>query len=137
MNYSLPIWYVDDNEADALIAQLIFEELCPGAPLQVFRHLRDFEEHWTNWLQKGQHPRPLFILMDLHFALGDSWETIRLVRQTHSPADLPVYLFTANSDPGLPQQAFAAGTNGFLRKELGYQDNVDQLKTLFARPGVM
>ncbi|MEO1450325.1 MAG: hypothetical protein AAFV07_12405 [Bacteroidota bacterium] len=135
MQFPSPIWYVDDNEADILLAQIIFEELCPDIPLQVFNSLDRFEAHLADW-QASNAPSPMFVLMDLHFPNGYAWDTISKVRGRFSAHELPVYLFSASYDPQVPFRAKSMGVNQFYRKQIGFQQNLDFFRDLLALPSV-
>lgn len=68
-------------------------------------------------------------IFDVSFPGGDGMMLTQQLRANPATADLPVMVLTASMRPGIEEEAFAAGANGFMRKPY----NANTLVTELAR----
>jgi two-component system alkaline phosphatase synthesis response regulator PhoP len=78
-------------------------------------------------LEQVASQKPDLILLDLMMPEMDGIETLRRLKEKPESKDIPVVVVTTTGDPGVVEQAFAAGCNDYITKPV---DKVELLGKL-------
>lgn len=110
------ILLVDDNPADVLYTQCMFEDAAFEGRLHV---VRDGIEALTFLSRKGEHhaaPRPDLVLLDLNMPRMDGLEVLAHLRADEKLRDLVVVVMTASASEVEVWQAKGTGASAYLPK---------------------
>ena len=113
------ILLVEDNEDDAFIFQRAYRNAGLPDGVQV---ARDGEEAWDYLLgqgrfaDRGAHPAPYLVLLDLKLPFRPGLEVLRMVRGDPRLADLCVVVLTSSAESRDVLQARELGAHAFLVK---------------------
>jgi CheY-like chemotaxis protein len=102
-----------------------------------FDFVRDLLEglgHTVQWARDGEETLTLartgkfdLLLLDLHMPRLSGLEVIVALRKDATVADLKVIVLTADAMPGVRDEVFAAGVNGYLCKPLSIPILVNEM----------
>jgi len=72
--------------------------------------------------------KPDLILLDLVMPEMDGVETLRCLKGNPETKNIPVVVVTTKGDPGMAEQAFAAGCNDYITKPVDKVELLDKLR---------
>ncbi len=116
---TVPILYVEDEEADVLLLQHVFEKAGIPNPLRAVKDgklAKDYLAGNGPFTDRSQHPLPGLVLLDLNLPYWSGFEVLEWIRQQPQLRRLPVVIFTSSNRPDDIARAYDAGANGFLVK---------------------
>ena len=120
---------VEDSEDDLFLIQKAVEKAkCDLS----FRYVRDGEEAIA-YLQgaapygdRGAHPFPAVVLLDLGMPKVDGFEVLGWIRSTRLCEDVEVFVVTGHDDPAKLERAKQAGADKIISKPVG----LNKLRTI-------
>ena len=122
----------DDSEDDALLLELAFQRLerfrlVRGAMdgRQTIAYLRG-EGDFSN---RGKHPFPHLLLLDLRMPRGDGFDVLRWLRG-QSFSELLVAVLSGSAYEADRRKALRMGAHYYLTKPLRFDEQVEMLKEL-------
>lgn len=122
---------VEDNPDEILLARRAFERAGLGDDLRI---AQGGEAACRMLLQERGEALPALVLLDWQMAGMDGLAVLRALRQVSegfaSTAFLPVVVLSSSDDPGDIAAAYAAGTNGYLRKPVDFEVFVELVRDL-------
>ncbi len=128
------ILFVEDDDGDALLVKRAFSKLSIDADL---RHLTNGDDAVSylsgspEYADRGEHPIPLLILLDLKLPRRNGIEVTRWVRsRSDSLRRLPIVMFTSSSRTADVNEAYDAGVNSYLVKPNTNQELQDRLLSI-------
>jgi two-component system, cell cycle response regulator DivK len=86
-------------------------------------------------LEMAINQAPEVLLLDLSMPRLSGWEVAKRLRQTVSPAHLPIVAFTAHALAGDELKARAAGCDDYIAKPCLPRDVVQKVKEWLGRTG--
>jgi CheY-like chemotaxis protein len=118
-------FFVDDDVDDQEIFGLAVAELDNNA---VCRFANDGLEALEALMDENFSPSLIFI--DLNMPRMNGHECLAELRKIERLRDIPVFMYSTSSDPGLMATSTALGANNFIVKPSGFQALTDILKKL-------
>jgi CheY-like chemotaxis protein len=82
----------------------------------------------------AQSSRPDLILMDLGLPIIDGWEATRQLKADLSTKHIPIIVLSAHAMTNDRDLALAAGGDDFDTKPIRFQQLIDKIASLLARP---
>ena len=112
MNAKKKIVLVEDNPADALLAEIALKNINFDCELIHFSNGMDFVQA----LSKGLADQIYLILLDLNMPLMNGWEVLEFLQVDESFKKLPVVVFSCSAASHDVASCYALGANAFVRK---------------------
>ena len=116
---SIPILYVEDEEADVLLLQHVLGKVGIHNPLQTVKDgklARDYLAGKEPFDDRQRHPLPGLVLLDLNLPYWSGFEVLEWIRQQPEFRRVPVVVFSSSNRPDDIARAYDAGANGYLVK---------------------
>jgi len=116
---AVPILYVEDEESDVMLLRHVFERADIPNPLQAVKDgklAKDYLAGNAPFDDRGQHPLPGLVLLDLNLPYWSGFEVLEWIRQQPQLRRLPVVIFSSSNRPDDIARAYDAGANGYLVK---------------------
>lgn len=82
----------------------------------------------------AQRQRPTLVLVDWHMPAGGGQLLIRKLHQHTPTKNIPVYVVTADTSPGIDAEATSQGAKGVLRKPIDPMQLLDLLASHLSGP---
>jgi CheY-like chemotaxis protein len=117
-----PLLYVDDEENDALLLQLAFEQAAVHVPLQLAVNgvqALDYLLGRGGFADREQHPLPQLVLLDFKLPLIGGLQVLERMREEPSLRAIPVVMFSSSPQPSDQQRARELGAADYLVKPTG------------------
>ena len=121
-NSTTPLLVIEDSDEDFEVLQLFMEDMAVANPIYrcttgdkaldfLYRNLdKEAPENTT---------RPSMILLDLNLPGTDGREVLERLKQDDQFREIPIVIFTTNSDPRDIKFCYRKGANGYLIKPVG------------------
>lgn len=108
------------------------------ANLKALTNLLSLENYRISSVRSGKEALALLsadrdfdlCIIDVMMPEMSGLELCRIIRDTHSPLDLPILMATAGQQHHLSEPAFRAGANDFIHKPYAWSDLKGRVKTL-------
>ena len=126
---SIPILYVEDEEADVMLFQHVLTKAEVHNPFRTVKDGKAAKNYLAGdgpFADRRLHPLPGLVLLDLNLPYWSGFEVLEWIRQQPQLRRVPVVVFTSSSRPDDIARAYDAGANGYLVKPNALAD----LKTL-------
>jgi CheY-like chemotaxis protein len=126
VNKKPSIFLADDDEDDVYFVKTAISELNAEIELKHFRNGREL-------LQALKNPMtalPDFVLLDLNMPVLDGRETLRLIRNQNSCADLPVIIFSTSNHMHEKEICYEFGANDYYTKPCNYPKYLEIIQSL-------
>lgn len=117
------ILLVEDNPDDVLLIQRAFRRAGAGARLQLAGDgdaAVDYLGGHGAFADRGAHPLPRLVLLDLKLPRRSGLEVLQWVRGQPPLMGLPVVVLTSSGEGADVQQAYALGANSYLVKPVEF-----------------
>jgi two-component system response regulator len=129
----LRVLQVEDNPGDVRITRLAFEQVYPGATLDVVPDghcAMDYLYRRGEYqLLEGQ-PLPDLVLLDLNLPRMDGREVLAAIRGDKRLCTLPVIMFTTSDASTDVINAYRGGSNSYVQKPFLFEDLVKAIQAL-------
>jgi CheY-like chemotaxis protein len=122
---TIPILYVEDEEADVVLLRHVFAKAGIPNPLQAVKDgklAKDYLAGNAPFNDRHRHPLPGLVLLDLNLPYWSGIEVLEWIRQQPLLRRLPVVIFSSSNRPDDISRAYDAGANGFLVKPNALSD---------------
>jgi CheY-like chemotaxis protein len=116
---SIPILYVEDEEADVELLQHVLGKVGIHNPLQTVKDgklAKDYLAGEAPFSDRRRHPLPCLVLLDLNLPYWSGIEVLEWIRQQPRLRRLPVVIFSSSNRPDDIARAYDAGANAYLVK---------------------
>jgi CheY-like chemotaxis protein len=116
---SIPILYVEDEEADVILLQHVLTKAGIGNPLQTVKDGKAAKDYLAGdgpFADRKLHPLPGLVLLDLNLPYWSGFEVLEWIRQQSQLRQLPVVVFSSSSRPDDIARAYDLGANAYLVK---------------------
>ena len=116
-----PLLVVEDSDEDFEVLQIFMEDMAVTNP--IYRCTTG--DKALEFLYRGQdegtqeNQRPSMILLDLNLPGIDGREVLARLKQDDHFREIPIVIFTTNSDPRDIKFCYRKGANGYLIKPVG------------------
>ncbi|ESA34006.1 response regulator receiver protein [Leptolyngbya sp. Heron Island J] len=113
-----PLIVVEDSDEDFEVLQLFMEDMAVANPIYRFTT----GDKALDFLYRGQYKSaetatwPSMILLDLNLPGTDGREVLERLKQDEQFREIPIVIFTTNSDPRDIKFCYRKGANGYLIK---------------------
>ena len=126
------ILIAEDNEDDVFIMQTAWRKAELPNPLQVVTDGEEAISYFKgngNYGDRGKHPLPVVIFLDLNMPRKNGFEVLQWLRQQSGLKRIIVNILSASSRGEDVRQAFDCGANVYLVKPSKIEALVEMLKT--------
>jgi|SRR5664279_2822817 CheY-like chemotaxis protein len=116
---SVTILYVEDEESDVMLLQHVLAKTGIHNPLQTVKDGKEAKDYLAGnppFGERGLHPLPGLVLLDLNLPYWSGFEVLEWIRQQPQLRRLPVLVFSSSSRPDDIARAYDAGANAYLVK---------------------
>ena len=113
------ILYVEDEPDDVLFMRNAFEQAGLADSLRAVGDGRDAIEYLAGngaYVDRGQHPLPALILLDLNLPVVSGFEVLKWMRGSAEFKRLPVVVFSSSAWDDDKVKALELGANEFMEK---------------------
>ncbi len=115
----ISILYVEDEEADVELLQLVLGKLGIHNPFQTVKDgglAKDYLAGQEPFGNQRRYPLPSLVLLDLNLPRWSGFEVLEWMRQQPQLRRLPVVVLSSSSRPDDIARAYEAGANAYLVK---------------------
>lgn len=128
-----PILMADDDEDDRLLAEDALAE--SGLPNKLFfvengQQLLEYLRGEGAFKDRGKHPLPGLILLDLNMPIKDGLSALTEIRADERLTHLPVVVLTTSNNDEEVLKSYRIGANSFLTKPIEFDALVEMLRNL-------
>lgn len=121
-NSKTPLLVVEDSDEDFEVLQIFMEDMAVVNP--IYRcttgdKALDFLYRKQDAKNTQAAMRPSMILLDLNLPGTDGREVLERLKQDDEFREIPIVIFTTNSDPRDIKRCYRQGANGYLIKPVG------------------
>lgn len=121
-NNKATLLVVEDSDEDFEVLQIFMEEMAVANPIyRCTTGDKALDFLYRN--QAGENvesiARPSMILLDLNLPGTDGREVLERLKQDDKFREIPIVIFTTNSDPRDIKLCYGKGANGYLIKPIG------------------
>ena len=113
------VWLIDNDPSDIALVERALDQSGSGVELAVLDE--DGLSPSLDALAAGAKA-PTLVLLDLKLDHSGGLAHLRALRAHEHACWVPVVVWSSSDDPGDIAAAYAAGTNGYLRKPVRYDD---------------
>ena len=113
------ILLVEDNEADAGLAEIAFRRAAPQARVQAVSNAKAALDHLNRVVEAGEEP-PALILMDLNLPGTTGLELLAEIRAIDTLRTIPVVVLTSSENPREVRRCYEAGANAVVSKPVDF-----------------
>jgi len=127
------ILLAEDDPNDVLLIQRAFQRTNVVHPLQVVRDGEAVVAYLSGQLpyaDRGRHPLPALLLMDLKMPRKSGLEVLEWLRQQPGLRRLPVVVLTSSNQSPDINRAYDLGVNSYLVKPTGFDTLLELVKNL-------
>lgn len=129
-----PVVIVDDDTADALMAEGVIDELEPHFPVQILTSGEDLIAYLRGeglYADREQYPVPGLVLLDLKMPGMDGFDVLEWLKDHSEFAIAPVVVLSGCTDmAGQVTRAYQLGAHSFLPKPVQLADIQSVLSVL-------
>ena len=116
-----------------MLLQHVFALVGINNPLKVDKDGREAKDYLAGhepFADRGHHPLPALVLLDLNLPYWSGFQVLEWIRQQPQLRRLPVVVFTSSSRPDDIVRAYEAGANAYLVKPNALGDLTAQVTAL-------
>jgi CheY-like chemotaxis protein len=116
---SIPILYVEDEEADVVLLQHVLTKAGIQNPVHTVKDgklAKDYLAGNEPFNDRGQYPLPGLVLLDLNLPYWTGFEVLEWIRQQPMLRRVPVVVFSSSNRPDDIARAYDVGANGYVVK---------------------
>ncbi|CAN5370641.1 response regulator [soil metagenome] len=113
------ILIVDDNED---VAQVTVELL------KIYGYESTAVTTWRAALAWMKRTKPSAVVLDVMMPEVSGLEMLNMIRQTPAVADVPVFLYTAGTEPRREEDAIALGADGLIFKGSDFECLINKMR---------
>src|SRR6266542_6680804 len=127
------ILLAEDDPNDVLLIQRAFQWTNVASPLQVVRDGEAAVAYLSGqrpYADRGRHPLPTLLLMDLKMPRKSGLEVLEWLRQQPGLKRLPVVVLTSSNQSPDINRAYDLGANSYLVKPAGFDSLVELVNNL-------
>jgi CheY-like chemotaxis protein len=124
------ILLVEDDPNDVILLQRAFQKAGLKEALKVARNGREAIDYLSgtgDYAQRGRHPLPFMLLLDLKMPGIDGFEVLRWVRSHRELKRLLVVVLTSSNLQSDVDQAYDLGANSYLIKPVEFSEMVNMI----------
>lgn len=124
---------VDDNAMDIELTLDAFREAGHADLLRVApggREALDYLFGRGEFADRGLHPLPDLLLLDLKMPAVDGAEVLRQVKSAPGLKRIPVVILTSSKEEGDRAMSYDLGANSYLVKPISYEGFVEVARTI-------
>lgn len=131
---SQTILWVEDDRDDAFLIGRAIRKAGLDQPMLVTdgREAVEYLSGSGKYGDRGAHPLPSLILLDLKLPKMSGFEVLQWVRGNPAFRRIPVIMFTSSKEKVDVDRAYELGANAYLLKSVDYQNLVEALKVVRA-----
>ncbi|MFO1498785.1 MAG: response regulator [Verrucomicrobiota bacterium] len=114
--------YVEDEPDDVILARFVFKQLRFEVRLEVAPDggaAIDYLSGTGAYSDRGAHPLPDIVLLDLKLPVKSGFEVLAWIRQQSDFTRLPVIIYSSSGADSDRQKAFLLGASEYLVKPSG------------------
>lgn len=129
------ILLVEDSDSDALLMEQAFRKARVANRLMRVPSARDaidYLEGRATYIDRGEFPLPVFVMLDLELPDITGFELLRWIRAKPEIQELPVVVVTGSEYPEEGEVAGELGANAFFRKHLHFEQLVQMVSAIGA-----
>jgi CheY-like chemotaxis protein len=129
------ILHVEDDANDALLVQLAFRKLDLSAQLRAVDDGDKAMAYLSNqppYEEKGQFPRPAFVLLDIKLPGGSGFDVLAWIRSRPDLRYLPVAILSSSTQPEDIRKAYDMGANSFIQKPSNLEGILEMVRIAHA-----
>ncbi|MBS2035625.1 response regulator [bacterium] len=123
---ALKIWLVEDEPADHALVRMSLDELGLPWSLEITSDGQEALQH----IQSQQVALPHLVLLDLSLPGYSGLEVLRHLRAEERWRTVPVVVLSTSNRQSDVSECYRAGANTFVRKPIGYQGLLGDLRIL-------
>lgn len=133
------VLYVEDEADDVLFMQAAFRRIGLQAPLHAVTDGQQAIAYLAGegaYADRGAHPLPALVLLDLNLPLQSGFEVLRWIRGEPRFASLPVVVFSSSGRPEDRQRAAELGASDYALKPssgMQFSEVVEQVRAAWLR----
>jgi CheY-like chemotaxis protein len=130
---SIPILYVEDEEADVMLLQHVLGKVGIHNPLHTVKDgklAKDYLAGKVPFNDRQRHPLPGLVLLDLNLPYWSGFEVLEWIRQQPELRRVPVVILSSSNRPDDIARAYDAGANGYLVKPKALAELISLLLAL-------
>jgi len=127
------ILLAEDDPNDVLLIQRAFQRTNLASPLQVVRDGEAAVSYLSGrfpYADRGRHPLPALLLMDLKMPRKSGLEVLEWLRQQPGLKRLPVVVLTSSNQSLDINRAYDLGVNSYVVKPTGFDTLLELVKNL-------
>jgi CheY-like chemotaxis protein len=127
------ILLAEDDEIDVMFLERAFAQAEIANPLYVApdgQAAIDYLANVEHVSDRGKHPLPCLILLDLKMPRRGGMEVLRWIRQDGALRGIPVIMLSSSVNPSEIQTAYEEGANAFVTKPSGTAERTELAKSL-------
>ena len=124
---------VEDDPNDVLLIQRAFTKANLQVPMQVVDNGEAAVLYLSgagDYGDRGQHPLPILVLLDLKLPCRSGHEVLAWLRQQPGLKRLPVVVLTSSQEMRDIDRAYDLGANSYLVKPVAFNALIEIVKTL-------
>ncbi|WP_338766484.1 response regulator [Massilia sp. METH4] len=124
---------VEDNPDDVLLARRALKKAGLPVAMQIVEDGDEavaYLDGTGRFADRGRHPLPGLVLLDLKLPRRPGLEVLRWVRDQAALDTTPVVVLTSSSEDEDIQKAYALGANSYLQKPVAFNGLVQLLGVL-------
>jgi CheY-like chemotaxis protein len=128
-----PVLLAEDDDNDVLLVQSTFARARLENAIHVVRSgvaAVTFLSGDAPYHDRGEHPLPALVLLDIKMPGMDGFEVLKWIRQQASFATLPVVMLTGCDEIGMVSKAYELGATSFLVKPLDFWNAAELMHAL-------
>ena len=114
-----PILYAEDDENDALLTKIAFEDADISNPLIIVPDGDAAVAYLAGsgqYANRDEHPMPCLVLLDIKMPRRSGLDVLKWIRGQPSICTLPVLMLTSSNQEADVHRAYILGANGYLEK---------------------
>jgi DNA-binding response OmpR family regulator len=113
--------YVEDNDADAMMIEMSVQKSNCVYDLTRYRSVAGFLDN-LDAAGAGEAVRPEAVLLDINLPDGSGFDVLERVRQSYSPKELPIVVFSGGESNADLHRAYDLGANLYLNKPMEFPE---------------
>jgi len=124
---------VEDDPNDILLIQRAFAKASLVNPLKIVRdgeEALNYLEGTGQFADRGKHPVPSLILLDLKLPRRSGLEVLQWLREQPGLSHIPVIVLTSSKESSDINRAYSLGANSYLVKPVGFEGLLEMVKTI-------
>lgn len=113
--------YVEDNDADAMMIETAAQQSNCVYGLTRYSSIVGFLDH-LDAAGDSETVRPEAVLLDINLPDGSGFDVLEVIRQSYSPEEFPVAVFSGGESNADLHRAYDLGANLYLNKPMEFPE---------------